>query len=126
LGRQIRIEGVDRSADGSEAALMKDLSKLSKSDRGWLTFELSQMSDEAILHRSERLELWPASSEGVWVLLAIAPYLLVCQLKIANPELLRFGYGNGVLKVVRVVHERFVDEVLAQHASEANAEDEDE
>ena len=123
MARIIIIEAVTRNRDGSDAVLVYDLSGLMKVDRDWLMNELHRLSDDAILYRCQRLN-WRPSAEGTWVLLKIAPYCLICQLELVNPELFGIGHGSGILKVVRLVHESFVAEVLAEQRVHDGEEDE--
>jgi hypothetical protein len=88
--------------------------------------ELRRLPDEAMLNRCERLDSWPESAEGRWVLLRLAPYMLLCQLELRNRELFRFGGGSGILKLVRVVHDDYAAEVLEREKQKAEDEaDED-
>jgi hypothetical protein len=120
LSPRIIIEYLDRNRDGLKSAIFTDLERLPRGVRSWLLAELRRLSDEAILNRCERLDSWPASAEGRWVLLRLAPYILLCQLELWNLELFRFGGGSGILKLVRVVHENYAAEVLERekHAAE--------
>jgi hypothetical protein len=120
----LNIEAVTSNRDGSESDLVRDLANLPYGRPDWLIDELRKMSDEAIFNRCIPLDFWPPSAEGKWVLLRIAPYVLLCQLLVVNAELYGLGLGQSILKVVRVVHDSAAGAMLDELRQQASDEEE--
>jgi hypothetical protein len=123
-GDKIKLEVPSTKRDGTDADIIDDLQRLG-SEAQWVIDELGRLSADALRYRCQPLKDWPPSTEGEWKLVEITPYWVLGQLGLEDPELAGTTLAVEVFKIVRIVHDDVIREVLKEVRAKLESEDDD-